>query len=84
MLVLPPSDYLSLDETLYIMRTQISFKQFNPSKPARYGLLFKSVDAARYLCTLTSSPYSGKSSEEGGKYHIQSTEAIVPYLIEAL
>ena len=32
MLVLAPGDYLSLDETLYPMRTQISFKQFNPNK----------------------------------------------------
>ena len=29
MLVLAPGDYLSPDETLYPMRTQISFKQFN-------------------------------------------------------
>ena len=46
MLVLAPSGYLSLDETLYPMRTQISFKQFNPSKPAKFGLLFKSANAA--------------------------------------
>ena len=36
---LVPDDYLSLDETLYPTRTQISFKQFNPSKPAKYGML---------------------------------------------
>ena len=48
MLVLSPGDYLSLDETLYPMRTQIAFKQFNPSKPSKYGLLFKSINAARY------------------------------------
>ena len=34
-----PEDYLSLDETLYPMRTQIAFKQYNPDKPAKYGLL---------------------------------------------
>ena len=60
MLVLAPGDYLSLDETLYPMRTQISFEQFNPSKPVKYGLLFKSVNAARYHYTFMSSPYSGK------------------------
>ena len=32
-----PDDFLSLDETLYPMRTQIAFKQFNPIKPAKYG-----------------------------------------------
>ena len=46
--VVSPDDYLSLDETLYPMRNQVSFKQFNPSKPAKYGLLFKSINAARY------------------------------------
>ena len=83
MLVLAPGDYLSLDETLYPMRTQISFKQFKPSKPAKYGL-FKSVNAARYPYTFISSPYSGKPTEEGGQHCIQETEAIVHYLIETL
>ena len=84
MLVLAPVDYLSLDETLYPMRTQISFKQFNPSKPVKYGLLFKSVNVARYPYTFISSPYSGKPTEEGGQYYVQGTEAIVHYLTETL
>ena len=84
MLVLTPGDYLSLDETLYSMRMQISFKQFNPSKLAKYGLLFKYVNAARYPYTFISSPYSGKPTEEGGQYYIQGTEAIVHYIIETL
>ena len=80
MLVLASGDYLSPDETLYPMQTQISFKQFNPSKQAKYGLLFKSVNAARYPHTFISSPYSGKPTEEGGQYYIQDTEAIVHYI----
>ena len=84
MLVLAPGDYLSLDESLYPMRTQISFKQFSPSKPAKYGLLFKSVNASRYPHTFISLPYSGKPTEERGQYYIQGTEAIVHYLIETL
>ena len=85
MLVLATGDYLSLDEILYLMRTQISFKQFNSSKTAQYGLLFKSVNATRYPYTFISSPYySGKPTEEGGKCYIQGTEAIVHYLIETI
>ena len=84
MLVLAPGDYLSLDESLYPMQTQISFKQFSPSKPAKYTLLFKSTNAARYHYTFISSPYSGKSTEERGQYCIQGTEAIIYYLIETL
>ena len=68
MLVLAPGNYLSLDETLYSMRMQILFKQFNPSKLAKYGLLFKYVNAARYPYNFISSPYSGKPTEEGGQY----------------
>ena len=37
---LVPDHYFSLDDTLYPMRMQISFKQFNPSKPAKYGMLY--------------------------------------------
>ena len=84
MLVLTPGYYLSLDETLYPMRVQILFKQFNPSKPAKYALLFKSVNAARYLYTFISSPYSRKPTEKGGQCYIHDTEAIVHYLIETL
>ena len=83
MLVLAPGDYLSLNETLYPIRTQISFKQFNPSKPAKCNLLFKFENAPRYIYTSISLLYTGKPAEEGGKYYIQGTEAIVDYLIEA-
>ena len=54
-----PDEYLSLDETLYPMRTSIGFKQFNPSKPAKYGLLFKSINAVRYSYTFSTTPYCG-------------------------
>ena len=50
----------------------------------KYGLLFKSVNAARYPYTFTSSPYNGKPTEEGGQLCIQGTEAIAHYLIETL
>ena len=82
--VLAPGDYLSLDETLYHMRMQISFKQFNLSKPAKYCLLFISVNAVKYPYTFISSPFSGKPTEERGQCYIQGTEAIVHYLIETL
>ena len=41
-----PKEYLSLDEPLYLMRMQIGFTQYNPNKPAKYGLLFKSINSA--------------------------------------
>ena len=44
---LVPEDYLMIDETLYPMRNQIAFKEYNPDKPAKYELLFKSINCAR-------------------------------------
>ena len=45
--VLVPLEYLSINETLYAMRHQIGFRQYNPNKPAKYGLLYKSLKDAR-------------------------------------
>ena len=45
---LVPEDYISLDEALHPMRTQVNFKQYNPDEQAKYGLLFKSLNCARY------------------------------------
>ena len=56
-------DYISLDETLYPARTQVSFKQYNPDKPAKYGVLFKSLNSARYPYTYQTHVYSGKPEE---------------------
>ena len=44
---LVPGEYLLLDETLYPMRYHNSFKQYNPSKPAKYGMLLKSPNNSR-------------------------------------
>ena len=54
-----PDDLLSIDETLYPMRNKVAFKQFNPNKPAKYGLLFKSINASRYPYSFVSAPYCG-------------------------
>lgn len=72
-----PSDYLSLDETLNPMRTQVAFRQFNPSKPAKYGMLFKSTNDATYPYTFVASPYCVKPEDEDGPYYIKGTEPIV-------
>lgn len=37
------SAYLVIDETLYPYREHISIKQYNPSKSAKYGLLYHSL-----------------------------------------
>ena len=41
-----PSEYLTIDETLYPMRHQIALRQYKPNKPHRYGSLVKSLNDA--------------------------------------
>lgn len=79
-----PDDYLSLDETLYPMRVQISFKQFNPSKPAKYGLLFKSINAARYPYSFMMVVYSGKPVGVPSEYYVPGTDEIVKSMVSRL
>ena len=44
------------------MRTRIGFKQFNPNKPAKYGISFKSINAGRYPYTFRT-PHMLKNPE---------------------
>ena len=78
------TDFISLDETLYPMRTQIGFKQYNPNKPAKYGLLFKSLNSARYPYTYVTSPYAGKPENEDGEWFFPGTENVSRHLINRL
>ena len=79
-----PEAYLALDETLYPARTHISFKQYNTNKPAKYGLLFKSINASTYSYTFTSFPYCGKPLDEPTCYYVSETEETVKYLVDKL
>ena len=76
---LVPSEYLAIDETLYPMRHQIAFRQYNPNKPAKYGLLFKSINDARFPYTYQSTIYSDKPEQGNGPHYIEGTENHVKY-----
>lgn len=82
--VLVPSEFLSIDETLYAMRHQIGFRQFNPNKPAKYGLLYKSLNDARFPFTYQVLPYSGKPVDGDGPYYLKATEDYVKMLVESM
>ena len=82
--VLVPSEYLSIDETLYAMRHQIGFRQYNPNKPAKYGLLYKSLNDARFPFTYQIIPYSGKPVDGDGPYYLKATEDYVKNLVESI
>ena len=66
------------------MRNQVSFKQFNPSKPGKYGLLFRSTNAARYPYTFIVAAYSGKPVGQASEHYITGCDETVKSLITRL
>ena len=71
---------LAIDESLYLYRGRIRIKQYNPSKPAKYGLLY----SRGYLCNSTIEytyfklPYVGKRnnvwSNKVSKFYVSGTD----------
>ena len=57
-----PSSHLTIDGTLYPYRGQIGIKVYNPSKPARHGLLIISISDAEVPYTYFNLPYAGKAT----------------------
>ena len=63
-----PQDFLSSDETLYPTRVGVALRQYNKNKPAKYGLLFQSINTARFPHTDTTIAYSRKPMNPGPYY----------------
>ena len=55
-----PSEYLSTDKTLCLMRHQVVFREHNQKKPHRYAFLLKSLNDARFPYTYKSVSYAAK------------------------
>ena len=80
-----PSPYLAIDETLYPYRGHISFKQYNPSKPAKYGMLYRSLCDSSIQYTYFTLPYASKPEDlnnEASKFYITGTDEYSKYLVE--
>lgn len=58
-----PGDNLTIDEQLYAYRGRCSFKQFMPSKPAKYGLKYWSLVDNDTAYLLDADIYLGKDLE---------------------
>ena len=79
-----PPPYLAIDETLYPYRGHIGFKQYNPSKPAKYGLLYRSLCDSSISYTYYTLPYGGKPEVIGGdgaKFYVTGTDEYTKYLV---
>ena len=72
-----PDDYLSLDETLSLTRVGVAFHQYTKKKPAKYGLLFRSINGAEMPYNYTSILYSGKPPGEPNEYYITTTDDLI-------
>ena len=60
---------------------QIVFRQYNPKKLHKYGLLHKSINDSRFPFTYKATPYAGKPENGNGSYYICETEDYVKYLV---
>ena len=63
-----PCEYLPIDGTLYPMQHQIAFRQCNPNKLHRYGLIWKFLNEARFPYMYKAVPYASKPVAGNGPY----------------
>ena len=68
----------SIHQTLH---HQIVFRQYNPKKPHHYGILFKSLNDARYPYTYKPVTYASKLKSRQGPYYIKSMIDYVKYRV---
>lgn len=76
-----PSKFLTIDETLYPIKHQITFKQYNPNKPHTNDLLWKSLNNDPFCYTYKAVPYAAKTSARDSPYYINATVYYIKYLI---
>ena len=81
-----PRPFLAIDEMLYRHWGHISFKQYNPSKLAKYGLWYHSLCDASVPYTYYSLLCTGKTGtidDEANKYYVTGTDNYTKYLVMA-
>ena len=66
------------------MRNQAAFRQYNPDKPAKYGVLFKSLNDARYSYTYRSLVYAGKPKKQPAPFYVSGTQMYIKELVTSL
>ena len=82
-----PSELLATDETLYPYRGSIEFKQYNPSKPGKYGLLYRSLCNSVTTYAYCQLPYADKPEITEGpasKYYVTGTDEYTKYLVNEI
>ena len=76
------SPYVSVDETLYPYHGRIDMKQYNPSKPAKHGLLYRSLCDAKVPYTYSTLPYASKPEVIGANhYYVTRCDEYTKWLV---
>ena len=81
-----PSPNLGVDETLYPYRGSAGIKQHKPNKPAKNGLLYRSLYDAVVPCTFYRLQYARKllqTNNEASKYYISGIDEYTKYLVNS-
>ena len=76
--------HMSLNETLYPTRSQIGFKQYNHDKPAKYGILVKSLNSAGSPNLYKTNFYASKPEGIPNEYYLKRTANFVKSLVNGL
>ena len=77
-----PSPYVSVDKTLYPYSGRIGMKQCNPSKPAKYGILYGSLCDAKVPYKYYTLPYAGKPEVIGANdYYVTGCYEYTKWLV---
>ena len=77
-----PLSYVSVDETLYPYCERTGMKQYNPSEPEKYGLLYRSLCDAKVLYTYSTLSYAGKPEVIGANdYYVTSCNEYTKWLV---
>ena len=77
-----PLRYVSVDETLYLYHGRIGMKPYNSSKPAKYGLLYRSLCDAKVPYTYSTLPYARKPEVIGvNDYYVTGCHEYTKWLV---
>ena len=76
-----PTEFLSIDQTLYPTRKQINFRQYNSNKTHRYGFLLNSFHDSRFPYIYKAVPYPAKSKAGDVLHYIKSVIDYINYLV---
>ena len=77
--------HLALDETLFPTRGSFAFRQYNKNKPAKYGILFRSINAITFRYTHSIIVDAGRPDDiENSHFYIPTTLGKVQKLVQNL